>query len=602
MSKKHTLAIILAFVMVFVCACTKTDNTQYKEEIVPETIVEIIDETTIPEEIVDNTKTEEPPITTEDVTEESEINETIQETEKETTTPPQTEHEPSQPPKEENLKNEEEIKKPVNPIRIINKITSVESFLNYPKESDFGSQYNKAIKLYDAIINKSGNIKLDFTTGNTTDDWQTQTNFFRTFEEKVMSNAFEITRDSFSGAYIYTELNASQVYDGIMALNDYRNAIVSLGINENTEAKDAVIKINNYLCNRLTYELSANNPYNSFVNKTANCEGYARLFDRFCFVIGVQTEYESGRVKTNGEYGQHAWNKVKIGSEWFYIDVCWNDSSNPNRYLLSKTLWSDHTSQIHIDVKTPSGVSSGNKISFTALPTSITDLIAMPTEDDYSDFYEQAMVLYNGIINGDSETVVMLYTNETITDVYLLYDEFEKTVVDKMFDNAFDLSFSGISWRSEDGHVKATLNTGKIYKTAMETINNANLYRQANISAGIKDGMSELDAIKKMVNWLCNQTTYSPYESKSAVEALKNKIVDFQWYGPIFKQMCRDVGIECEVIKGAHPYSAYWNRVKIGEKWYYTDIWYYFCESFKNYESYEYFLSETLWPNHTIKE
>ena len=297
----------------------------------------------------------------------------------------------------------------------------------------------------------------------------------------------------------------------------------------------------------------------------------------------------------------HAWNKVKIGSEWFYIDVCWNDSSNPNRYLLSKTLWNDHTSQIYIDVKSPSGVNNGNKIYYTSLPTSITDLIFAPTENVYGNFYEQAMLLYDGIINGDSEIVVTLYTNETITDVYSLYDEFEKIVIKNMFDSAFELSFTGISWRNEEGYVKATLNTGKIYKTAMETVYNANIYRQANIAAGVKDGMSELEAIKKMVNWLCNQTTYSSYASKNAVEALTNRVVDYQWYAPIFKQMCRDAGIECEVIKGKHPYLAYWNRVKIGEKWYYTDVWYYFCESFKNYESYEYFLTETLWSNHTIE-
>ena len=113
--------------------------------------------------------------------------------------------------------------------------------------------------------------------------------------------------------------------------------------------------------------------------------------------------------------------------------------------------------------------------------------------------------------------------------------------------------------------------------------------------------MNELEAIKKMVNWLANQTTYSSYHSQSAIEALRTKVMDYQWYAPVFQQMCRDAGIECQIIKGTHPYMAYWNRVKVGDTWYYSDVWYYFDESYDNYQTYKYFLSEDLWSTHTIK-
>ena len=597
------LLLYLACVLMFTSCAQQVKAPSHEVEKIPEK-----ENTKIIEELVENkeiaqypeleTKEETEAETTETMPAERVPEETPTSTEE--PIPKEVEPKPTEPPKEEQKPVEKQ--KAKTPTKVMNKIESVESFMKKPSQNDFGVQYENALMLYNAILNKDTYLKITFDVGNTTQNWEAQISFFDKFEKYVLHDIFNITRESCSGAQTYTELNPCEIYKEIEMINTYIDVVKSLKIDEYTEQKDAVIMINNYLCKKLNYQLSSNNPYQAFHSNLANCEGYARLFDRFCSIINVDCEYESGRVKTNGEFGLHAWNKVKLDSKWYYIDVCWNDSSNPNKYLLSETLWSDHSSQLYIDVKAPSGVPNGNKISYATQPTSITDLIIIPTEEEYEYFYEPAITLYNAIINNQDTTVVELNLNDEITDVYKLYDKFDEIITKKMFGGAFELHFQGISWRHEEGFVKATLNTGKIYNTMKETCENADIYHQANIKAGVKDGMSELEAIKKMVNWLSNQMTYESYASGSAIEALKTHTADFQWYAPIFQQMCRDAGIECEVIKGKHPYLAYWNRVKIGEKWYYSDVWYYFIESFANYESYEYFLSESLWSNHKIEK
>lgn len=53
------------------------------------------------------------------------------------------------------------------------------------------------------------------------------------------------------------------------------------------------------------------------LNHTGVCEGYADTFRYFCDVLDI----ECGTVASSN----HAWNKVKLDGEWYYIDVTWDD-------------------------------------------------------------------------------------------------------------------------------------------------------------------------------------------------------------------------------------------------------------------------------------
>jgi transglutaminase/protease-like cytokinesis protein 3 len=69
-------------------------------------------------------------------------------------------------------------------------------------------------------------------------------------------------------------------------------------------------------------------------NKKGICEGYAVLFQELCRANNIPCEIAVGRASNNinkierirGKRNfstNHAWNRVKIGDEWFYADATW---------------------------------------------------------------------------------------------------------------------------------------------------------------------------------------------------------------------------------------------------------------------------------------
>lgn len=60
------------------------------------------------------------------------------------------------------------------------------------------------------------------------------------------------------------------------------------------------------------------------------CEGYSRAMQLLCQKAGI------GCVVVDGEThaGPHMWNYVRIGSNWYGLDITWNDSGDNEQYLL----------------------------------------------------------------------------------------------------------------------------------------------------------------------------------------------------------------------------------------------------------------------------
>ncbi|MBD5131842.1 MAG: hypothetical protein HDT28_04530 [Clostridiales bacterium] len=54
-----------------------------------------------------------------------------------------------------------------------------------------------------------------------------------------------------------------------------------------------------------------------FLGKKAVCDGLSRAFDFLCAIEGISS------IRVTGSYGAgpHAWNKVRLGGEWFNVDV-----------------------------------------------------------------------------------------------------------------------------------------------------------------------------------------------------------------------------------------------------------------------------------------
>jgi transglutaminase/protease-like cytokinesis protein 3 len=91
---------------------------------------------------------------------------------------------------------------------------------------------------------------------------------------------------------------------------------------------DWIIGWSNYdpgaLSNRPIGEPNPNNenPYGLLFDRVAICTGFSYTFQLFMNLLGFECITVHGYSFREKE---HAWNLVKIGGEWFVVDVTWNN-------------------------------------------------------------------------------------------------------------------------------------------------------------------------------------------------------------------------------------------------------------------------------------
>lgn len=61
---------------------------------------------------------------------------------------------------------------------------------------------------------------------------------------------------------------------------------------------------------------------------SAVCEGYAKAFQLLLNAAGIENVYVVGNSNGQG----HAWNQVKIGEDWYNVDLTWNDTNDRKSY------------------------------------------------------------------------------------------------------------------------------------------------------------------------------------------------------------------------------------------------------------------------------
>jgi uncharacterized repeat protein (TIGR02543 family) len=60
--------------------------------------------------------------------------------------------------------------------------------------------------------------------------------------------------------------------------------------------------------------------------KKVVCEGYAKAFQLLMNACGIECNYVPGTATSNsGRTEAHGWNQVKLGGEWYNVDVTWDD-------------------------------------------------------------------------------------------------------------------------------------------------------------------------------------------------------------------------------------------------------------------------------------
>lgn len=111
---------------------------------------------------------------------------------------------------------------------------------------------------------------------------------------------------------------ASQVLSQLSSgMSDYSKAIV----------------LHDSLVNAVTYSDAggmSHNLYGALVEHKAVCDGYARAYQYLCKKVGIFALVAEGTAQSGGTSGGHAWNVIRMGTEYYHMDVTWDDSDSAN--------------------------------------------------------------------------------------------------------------------------------------------------------------------------------------------------------------------------------------------------------------------------------
>ncbi len=110
---------------------------------------------------------------------------------------------------------------------------------------------------------------------------------------------------------------------------------------------ETVRNVHDYVIQRITYDNSITRftAYQGLVEQSTVCQGYALLTYKLLTDLGIPCRFVSGYA---GE--SHAWNIVKLGGQWYFLDTTWDDPVGSTPQLIydyflvgSDKLSKDHT-------------------------------------------------------------------------------------------------------------------------------------------------------------------------------------------------------------------------------------------------------------------
>ena len=225
-----------------------------------------------------------------------------------------------------------------------------------PDLSQFETDENKIIAaLREAMVNRDETVALYFCSSNEIDDAQIESWIESALSETDSPVEGDYLRFSFGGlgydvasAYdnnsYYYSVNMSFTYYSSYEQEQQLTAeleSVMDGFNFTDSTSDYIkIKtIYDYICDNITYDYDNLNDdeyflkfsaYAALINKTAVCQGYSTLLYRMLKAAGIDTRIITG--VSNGE--NHAWNIVRIGDLYYYLDSTWDAGNDRYSYFL----------------------------------------------------------------------------------------------------------------------------------------------------------------------------------------------------------------------------------------------------------------------------
>lgn len=198
------------------------------------------------------------------------------------------------------------------------------SILNEEQKAVYGQVYNHIIDFDESIF------KLDVPLSH--DDLFTTMNaVYNDYPELFwVSTSYKYGYNS-AGKVVQLKLNycieKSQLSSATTAFNNSVNRIIEQAAILPTDI-ERERAIHDIICDNATYNpiggKSHQSAYSALVEGDSVCAGYSRAFQVACKKLGITCYYVTGIA--NGE--EHAWNIVKIGGNYYNVDITGDDTIN----------------------------------------------------------------------------------------------------------------------------------------------------------------------------------------------------------------------------------------------------------------------------------
>ena len=185
------------------------------------------------------------------------------------------------------------------------------------------------LKLYDSIVNDIGAFSERAPLTVDTSVYQRVAELVRLEQlaYNQVSNLgwdYDIETQSFEVLYTYRF-----TVDEISRMNRAaENAAMEImeGMTPGMDDYEKLKYFHDYLvlnCEPSTDDPYADTIYGALVKGKALCEGYTKAFSYLCNLAGIENVIVTGATDV-----PHMWNMVKLGGNWYHVDVTWDDASD----------------------------------------------------------------------------------------------------------------------------------------------------------------------------------------------------------------------------------------------------------------------------------
>lgn len=212
-------------------------------------------------------------------------------------------------------------------------------------------------KLYDQILEaaKSLKIRLDVDDSVTDEMWVKVYGCVYMQEPQLFWLA---SKKVSKGKLWYWEVDESILSSMQKKLDDQAAIVMGKIQGKSDYEKLKIIHDTIVLENEFIQETGFNQTaYGGLVDKTVQCEGYARTTQYLCDLAGIESMVVVG---TNESGVSHSWNVVKVDGKWYNMDCTWDDplltepdkTNLRHRFFLVPDEWIHEKTHFNINKKT----------------------------------------------------------------------------------------------------------------------------------------------------------------------------------------------------------------------------------------------------------